>query len=152
MVAFNPSAPHRHVPYAGTVRNTDLHAVTTPDMLIITVESLSYRPPTSSPTFTVPTVLTSLLASQNDIINRFGCGTSSPAALRRFVKDALRPKLRQAKIPLALRQSHRRPSFYQPCPGDCLLTFRRDIMCGSMSRQQCNYASDMYYGMLGGDL
>ena len=123
MVAFNPSAPHRHVSYAGTVRNTDLHAVTTPDMLIITVESLLQAANELADIHRADG-LDVLVASQNDIINEFGCGTSSPAALRRFVKMLYDRGHNKLKYLLLYGRATADPPFSStmPRPTTCSLT------------------------------
>ena len=149
MVAFNPSAPHRHVSYVGTVRNTDLHAEATPDMLIITVESMLQAANELADIHRADG-LDVLVASQNDIINEFGCGTSSPAALRRFVKMLYDRGHDKLKYLLLYGRATADPRFINHAPGDYLLT--HECAIAAVCRDSgANYASDMYYGMLGDD-
>lgn len=146
LVAFDPSARHRQVSFAGEIAGQNIHGEATPDMLIITTTTMLEAALELADIHRADG-LDVLVVTQEAAFNEFGAGTPTPAALRRMVKMFYDRNPEKLRYLLLYGPSTCDPRFIAHSPGDYLLTHECDnaTICRDSG---ANYASDMYYGML----
>ncbi len=150
VVAFNAAAEHRSVRYAGEVQPQNLHGYDTPEMLIITTQSLL------EPAGELAEIHRSLqgmdvsVVCQDLIFNEFSSGVRTPAALRRFIKMLYDRQPGRLKYVLLYGPSSYDNRFLASEPSDNLVCYE----CESYEQARevsSNYVSDQYFGMLADD-
>lgn len=146
LVAFNPSQKHRTATIEGAVDNQNLHGQDSPEILIISTESLLeyalelaeiHRSEGQS----------TLVVTQEATFNEFGSGSRSPAAMRRAIKMYYDRSGGRMRHVILYGPSTGDPRFLRSEPEDLLLTY----ICASYDECRTtykNYVSDQYFGML----
>ena len=146
LVAFNPSQKHRKPHIEGPVENQNLHAQKSPEILVITTETMLehalelveiHREQGQS----------ALVVTQEALFNEFGSGTRSSAAMRRAIKMYYDRSDGRMRHVILYGSSTGDPRFICRQPADLLLTY----ICESF--EECrtlfkNYVSDQYFGMM----
>lgn len=86
IVAFDPQATHLAVEYCGPVANQNLHALGTPDLLIITIPALLAEAENLAQMHRENDGIDVVVALQQQVFNEFSSGTPSAQAYRRMAK------------------------------------------------------------------
>lgn len=85
-VAFNPAAANHKVSYEGEVTNQNLHAMETPDMVIVTSEQFIQQANTLAEIHRNHDGIKVQVATDTQIYNEFSSGKPDPTAIRWFAK------------------------------------------------------------------
>lgn len=150
VVAFNAAAAHRSVRYAGEVPPQNLHGHDTPEMLIITTQSLLEPAGELAEIHRDLQGLDVSVVCQDLIFNEFSSGVRTPAALRRFIKMLYDRQPGRLKYVLLYGPSSYDNRFLVNDPADNLVCYE----CESYEQARevsSNYVSDQYFGMLADD-
>ncbi len=86
LIAFDTAASHRHVSNPQVVKNSNLHAEDTPDMLIVTTATNEAAAQELAAIHRELRGFDVVVAVQEDIFNEFSYGTRHPGAVRRMAK------------------------------------------------------------------
>lgn len=148
LVAFDPAAEQRSVTMLGPVGNQNLHAMETPEMLIITTSTLRGAAEELAAIHAETDGLECAVVVSEDVFNEFGYGNPDAMAYRRLAKmlydrdsDVLRYIL-----------------LYGPAHWDNrqLVTDSRDLLMSYQAKDPAisgnktrNFAGDAFFGMLG---
>ena len=147
LIAFDASAQHHQVEYAGTVANQDLHAETTPDMVIITTSTLYPSACILADAHRRYQGLDVRVYTQDQVFNEFSSGTPAVMAYRRLLKmlyDRDPSRLKYLLLYGAGSYDNRGLSVNS---GDYLLTYVTDNI-SDVYEEATTFASDAYFGML----
>lgn len=150
IVVFAPDAVHRSVLAAEEVRNTDLHALAVPDMLVVTTASLMDAAEEFADIHRTVQGLDVAVVCQDDIFNEYSSGVRTPAAVRRFIKmlyDKTPSKLRFLTLYGASTYDNR---FLVTPWRDALICYECEAPEQARDNST-NYVSDQYFGILSDD-
>lgn len=86
LIAFHPAASHHKPEIEGIVENQDLHAMDTPDMLIITIRDCLPQAQRLAQLHKTFQGMDVAVVCQEDIFNEFSSGSPTPMAYRRMAK------------------------------------------------------------------
>lgn len=86
LVAFNPEGEHNSVEYVGEVANQNLHAIDTPDLLIISSDLLYDYAQQLADLHRQVQGMDVVVLRQNEIFNEFGGGNVATSSIRRLAK------------------------------------------------------------------
>ncbi|MDE7426772.1 MAG: hypothetical protein K2M79_03115 [Muribaculaceae bacterium] len=146
IVVFNKTADFPEPAFAGEVKNQNLHALSTPDMVVITTPELLPYAQELAQAHRDHEGLDVLVVTQDEIFNEFSSGTRTPVAYRRMLKMLLQRDPSKLKW-LMLYGPTKVDMRANP---DRLLTYETDVLQYALSEAQ-SFASDNYFGMLEDD-
>lgn len=148
LVIFDKTAQHRAVKYAGEVSCANLHAMATPDMVIITLPYLHDAAEELADIHRTYQKLDVAVVDQQDIFDEFSSGVRHPAAIHRFMKmlyDRAPQKLHYLLLYGPANLDHR--GITNPDPDRYIVTFEAEQLSQARYKTSC-FASDQYFGML----
>jgi len=151
IIAFDKAKQHRSVEFMGQVANQNLHALATPDFIIITPENYLDAAEELAQIHREYLGQEVVVATQEQIFNEFSSGTPAVNAYRRFAKmlydrdnSRLKNILLYGGATLDFRGITRNDA-------DCLLTYQTDRLIEDVRLEPTCYASDAWFGMLESD-
>lgn len=143
IVVFNKTADFPEPAFAGAVKNQNLHALATPDMVVITTPEFFPYAEELAQAHREHEGLDVLVVTQDDIFNEFSSGTRTPVAYRRLLKMLLQRDPSKLKWLMLYGPTKVDMRAYP----DRLLTYETDVLQYALSEAQ-SFASDNYFGML----
>ncbi|MDE6853924.1 MAG: hypothetical protein K2J38_02595 [Muribaculaceae bacterium] len=146
-VIFDPAAQHRRPEYAGHVANQNLHALQTPEMIIVTsamcqryAEQLAdYHREFQGMDVTV--------VRHDDIYREFACGSRHPSAIRRFAKMLYDRAPEKFRYLLLYGESSSDNRGIDGDRSDHLVSYQTEELANARN-YTTSFASDQYFGML----
>lgn len=151
VIAFDKAREHRAVEFMGQVANQNLHALSTPDFIIITPENYLAAAEQLARYHREFLGQDVVVATQEQIFNEFSSGTPAVNAYRRFAKmlyDRDPSRLKNILLYAAAGTDFRGITRVD---ADRLLTFQTDRLMEDVRLEPTCYSSDIWFGMLESD-
>ncbi len=147
VIAFDAAAQHLPVEYVGEVPNQNLHAESTPDMVIITTRSLYSSACALADAHRRYQNLDVRVYTQEQVFNEFSSGTPAVMGYRRLLKMLYDRDPGHLKYLLLYGAGSYDNRGLTINPGDYLLTYVTDNV-SDVYEEATTFASDAYFGML----
>lgn len=147
VIAFDAAAQHLPVEYVGEVPNQNLHAESTPDMVVITTQSLYPSACVLADAHRRYQGLDVRVYTQDQVFNEFSSGTPAVMAYRRLLKMLYDRNPGHLKYLLLYGAGSYDNRGLTVNPGDYLLTYVTDNV-SDVYEEATTFASDAYFGML----
>lgn len=150
LIAFDPTKTQYKVEFAGVVANQNLHSKSSPDMLIITNESMREYAEQLAEYHRLYQGMRVYVYDQNEIFNEFSSGTPSAMAYKRCAKmfyDRNPVKFKYLLLYGAGSYDNRGVIIER---GDNLLTYQNENKT-DINDETRAFCSDAYFGMLSDD-
>ncbi|MDE6395860.1 MAG: hypothetical protein K2K84_01145 [Muribaculaceae bacterium] len=148
LLAFNPDVPQIGVTYEGQIANSDLHGVSTPDMLIITTAAMRPAAEELAAIHARTDGLECLVVDHEAIFNEFSYANPDAMAYRRFAKMLYDRDPDKLRYILLYGPGHWDNRGILADRSATLLTYqvKNELYAGNTTR---NYNADAFFGMLG---
>ncbi len=150
VVAFNPGDIFPQPIIKGEINDADLHGLTPPDMVIITIDRLMSQAEKIAEFHRNHQGMDVAVVEQGTIFNEFSSGARSPHGIRRFLKMLHDREPGKLKYLLLIGKSDIDNRGVLTDTSDRLVIYENESESESR-HDSYNYASDNYYGCLGDD-